>query len=530
MPRFQIINFGCRANQADGSVLQDELSNHGLQAAIDGERPDIAVLNSCTVTAGADYSLRQAARRLHRENPAIRILITGCYAQRCPEELAALPGVAFVVGNSHKEAIAQLLCQNAPTPFTANQAPLLAAGKDYAPLQLAAVGEQQSNAANHSSQFLPIEVLLHRDAAQTNVPHFSVFNTTRTDSAGEDYPEPSAASAPVKILHSDLFAHTEPLSSPAWGGVRNAGSHERTRPNLKIQDGCGSRCSFCIIPSVRGRSRSLPHEAVLKQIRSLCQAGYREVVLSGINLGRYGRDLENGPGRESGFLQLLRSILQETTLERLRLSSVEPMDFSDQLLDLMASSPRIAKHVHAPLQSGSGRILRLMQRRYHPENYRDRIEAAYQRMPNAAFGADVMAGFPGESEQDFNDTRSLIASLPFTYLHIFPFSRRPGTPAEQMKGHVHGTVIRERVRVLRELAAEKNLTFRRKQLGRTLEVVTLHRAVNEDAQASTPALSDHFLNVSISGARLPANQLIRVRVSGLCGDGLAAMPETAATT
>ena len=219
---------------------------------------------------------------------------------------------------------------------------------------------------------------------------------------------------------------------------------DRTRPNLKIQDGCNNRCSFCIIPYVRGRSRSLPLADVLKQIRGLCQAGYREVVLSGINLGRYGRDLDRGGGGKLRFAQLIRAILEETSVERLRLSSVEPMDFTNELLELMASSSRIAKHIHAPLQSGSERILRLMHRKYHPHNYRDRIEAAFQRMPNAAFGADVMVGFPGEAEEDFEETRSLIDSLPFTYLHVFPFSRRPGTPADKMGGQVNGAVIRER--------------------------------------------------------------------------------------
>ena len=311
----------------------------------------------------------------------------------------------------------------------------------------------------------------------------------------------------------DIFAQQEFSGAPVVGGAAT----DRTRPNLKIQDGCNNRCSFCIIPFVRGRSRSLPPAEVLRQIRVLCQAGYREVVLSGVNLGRYGRDL---PGRVR-FPQLIRAILEETPLARLRLSSVEPMDYTDELLDRMAGADRIAKHVHAPLQSGSDRVLRRMHRKYRPHHYRDRILAAFQRMPNAAFGADVIVGFPGETEEDFEQTRQLVESLPFTYLHVFPFSRRPGTPADRMKNPVHGSVIRERSRVLRELAAEKNRRFRERQLGGILTVLTLEEAVEGGASA----LSDNYLKVILPGERLPANQLVTTRIVALTQQGLIGQKE-----
>ena len=483
MPRFQIVNFGCRANQADGSILHEALSRCGFDSCTGQQRADIVVLNSCTVTAGADTSVRQAARRIHRQNPAARIIITGCYAQRSPAELAALPGVEFVVGNSHKAEIARLVLRPA---------------------------------ADDHAQFVPLDTLL----TTSNPPQLDA------DRAPDDlfhYPASSLPSASAKILHGDMFNFKEFFSSPVLSGLAS----DRTRPNLKIQDGCNNRCSFCIIPSVRGRSRSLPPGDVLKHVRTFCEAGHREVVLSGINLGRYGRDLDTERGGKMRFAQLIRAILEETPIERLRLSSVEPMDFTNELLDLMASSPRIAKHIHAPLQSGSDRILRLMHRKYHPHNYRDRIEAAFARMPNAAFGADVMVGFPGESNEDFEETRRMIESLPFTYLHVFPYSRRPGTPADQMDGHGNGAVVRDRARILRELAAEKNLRFRQRQLGRVLEAITLITpdpldTGNESSAslAGTNALSDHFLNVLIPGERLPANCLLRVRISGLYEDGL----------
>jgi len=205
------------------------------------------------------------------------------------------------------------------------------------------------------------------------------------------------------------------------------------------------------------------------------------------------------------------------------LSSVEPMDFTDELLGLMAGSPRIAKHVHAPLQSGSDRILRRMHRKYQARHYRERILAACRRMPNAAVGADVLVGFPGETEDDFEQTRRLIESLPFTYLHVFPFSRRPGTPADTMPDQVPGAAVRERGRILRELAAEKNRRFREQQLGRTLRVLTLE----ERTEGGTWALSDHYLKVFLAGEPLPANQLVDVRIVSLTDEGLLGEPISA---
>src|SRR4029077_6468504 len=296
---------------------------------------DFVILNTCTVTASADNDVRQAVRRAHRENPRGRILVTGCYAQRAPEELAALPGVEWVVGNSHKSEIANLL-----------------ASLTY-----------ESGAAPYHSQ----------------------------------------------ILVGDIFARQDFLTAPVMDAPA-----DRARPNLKIQDGCNNRCSFCIIPFVRGRSRSSRPETVVEQVRRLA-GRYREVVLSGINLGRWGRE----PGSRMRLADLLRRVLAETEVERLRLSAVEPMDFSDDLLGLMADSPRIAKHVHAPLQSGCDRTLRRMHRKYRPRHYADRGTKARTWMADAAIGADVMVGFPGETDAEFEESRAFMAALPFTYLHVF---------------------------------------------------------------------------------------------------------------
>ena len=373
--------------------------------------------------------MRQVVRRIHRENPDARILITGCYAQRAPEELAALEGVSMVVGNSHKIRIPDLVIEN------------------------------HYQGANHYHGQIEI---------------------------------------------GDIFAQTDFLSAP----VEDAAG-DRTRPNLKIQDGCNNRCSFCIIPYVRGRSRSAPLAQVIAQVGSLAMR-YREVVLSGINLGRWGRDGSGSPGADKmRLVDLVRRLLAETPIERLRLSSVEPMDFSDDLLELMAESPRIAKHVHAPLQSGSDTVLRRMHRKYRPRHYRDRILKARELMPDCAVGADVMTGFPGETDQEFADSYSFIDALPFTYLHVFTYSERPGTPAA-LHTQVPAGVRKERTRVLRELAARKGLAFRSAMLGKTLSALTLDNGT---------ALTDNYLKITQATPRA-ANQLVTLSVGGLTTDGL----------
>jgi threonylcarbamoyladenosine tRNA methylthiotransferase MtaB len=418
--KFFVHNFGCRASQADGAALETLLAAKGLEGTAQRSEADLVILNTCTVTAAADEDVRHMVRRVLRENPAVRIVVTGCYAQRAPEEIAALPGVDWVVGNSHKHEIAELI---------------------------------------------------------------------------------AAAPYHGQVRVGDIFAQQEFLSAP----VEDAAG-DRTRPNLKIQDGCNNRCSFCIIPFVRGRSRSAPAGQVVEQVRSLSRR-YREVVLSGINLGRWGKE----PGNSMRLAGLVRMLLAETGVERLRLSSIEPMDWSDDLLELMAQSPRIARHVHAPLQTGSDRLLRRMHRKYRPRHYADRVEKARKLMPDAAIGADVMVGFPGETDEEFEENRQFIERMPFTYLHVFTYSARPGTPAAAALDQVPMPVRKQRNRVLREVAARKNLEFRRSMIGQSLSVVTLNE--------SGLALSGNYLRVHLARQEEP-NRLIDVQVGGLAEDGL----------
>ncbi|MGI8961265.1 MAG: tRNA (N(6)-L-threonylcarbamoyladenosine(37)-C(2))-methylthiotransferase MtaB [Bryobacteraceae bacterium] len=422
MRKVFVHSFGCRASQADGAAIEASLEERGFVPVRDRAKADLVVLNTCTVTHAADLDARRAIRSLHRDHPDADVLVTGCYAQRSPDELAQLEGVRWVVGNSHKTQIAEIV------------------------------------------------------------------SASREEYHGQ-------------VLVSDISAQTGFTANP----VRDA-YEDRTRPNLKVQDGCGNRCSFCIIPSVRGRSRSAALHNVLEQVRDLAER-YCEIVLSGINLGRWGRDL---PGNLR-FVDLVTAILRETPLQRLRISSVEPMDWSDALLELVAMEPRIAKHVHLPLQSGCDAVLKRMFRKYRTRHYASRLEIAGRLIPEAAIGADVMTGFPGETEAEFNQSMRFIEQQRFTYLHVFTYSERPGTAAADQGQPVPIEVRRERTRMLRELSDRKNLEFRRRMIGKTLSAVTLDQG--------GVALTSNFLKVQLAQPRKP-NQMVDLEIGGVCGAGL----------
>ncbi len=423
MKSFHVKNFGCRASQADGAAIEASLENKGLIQSADAATASLVVFNTCTVTASADQDLRYFVRRTMRENPDAKILVTGCYAQRSAEEIAALEGVSWVVGNSHKGSIGDIVIES-PTPY-------------------------------------------HAEVHVSNI-----------------------------LDQNEFFA--APVQGPAG---------DRSRPNLKIQDGCNNRCSFCIIPGVRGKSRSAQPEWVLAETERLAQNGYPEIVLTGINLGRWGR--EWGVGRQ--LPDLLRRMLIETSIRSIRLSSVEPMDFSDNLLELMASSNRIAKHVHAPLQSGSDGVLRRMHRKYRPRHYEDRLRLARKLMPHAALGADVMVGFPGESDDEFEQSRAFIEAMPLTYLHVFTYSERPGTKAAAMEEPVPMELRRERNRILQELGALKTRQFHQSLTGKRFHAVTI--------SSLGSALTTNFVRVELNEAR-PASQWLEVELGTLSNRGM----------
>jgi threonylcarbamoyladenosine tRNA methylthiotransferase MtaB len=279
---------------------------------------------------------------------------------------------------------------------------------------------------------------------------------------------------------------------------------DRTRPTLKVQDGCNARCSFCVIPSVRGDSRSLATEKVIEQVRELERAGYKEIVLSGINLGSYGRDIAGRPI----FFELLGGILTETRIARIRISSIEPMDVSAELIRLVESEPRMARHFHVPLQSGCDRILREMNRRYWAAHYSERILEIRRRIPDCGIGADVMVGFPGETDEDHRANLRFIESLPFTYLHIFPYSARPGTPAALRGDQVNGRIAHERAQEIRAVIEAKRRDFLDAQVGTVLSALTL----DETRDGARAALSSNYLKMILPESNVPPNSLVNVHV------------------
>ena len=441
---FHIENFGCRAARADGEAIAALLrgAGHGIEQAPEA---DVVIVNTCSVTAEADREARAYIRRAHRLNPEARIVATGCYAQRAPEELAALPGVAAVIGNSHKALAPEI-----------------------------ALGLMKSTMTNQLIQIRGPQVLV-----------------------------------------DETFAHSFLEEAPLVPGAQ-------TRPNLKIQEGCSNRCSFCVIPQTRGSSRSLPSAVVLNHVRKFVAAGGNELVFSGINLGRWGRDLDPAQSGVRTLSALVRAVFEQTGLPRLRLSSIEPMDWDADLVSLMREfgGSRLARHAHLPLQSGSDSVLRRMHRRYRPWHYAEKIaELRGAAGPEITFGADVMVGFPGETDREFQESYDFIGSLPFGYLHLFPFSPRPGTRAWALHAEspIPAGVVDERMSALRSLAAAKLRTHRAHFIGTDLDVITLNTSPATTALTRTDAMTENFLPVELA-AVLPANLLVRVRVSGLAPD------------
>ncbi len=387
MPGFHVEHFGCRAARADGEAMSERLRAAGhceLRPAV----ADVVIVNTCSVTAEADRAARAFIRRAHRVNPEARILVTGCYAQRAPQELAGLEGVAAVVGNSHK-ALAPRIALS-----------LMEFAGPHGPLATAQAGSG----------------LIHIRAAQ----------------AASD---PEQVSAPQQVIWADdRFAHSFLEETQLVPGTQ-------TRPNLKIQEGCGNRCTFCVIPQTRGSSRSLPAERVLEQVNGFVAAGGNELVLSGINLGRWGRDLPGSHSRDSNrfathtLAGLVRRILEETGLPRLRLSSIEPMDWCMELIGLMREfgGGRLARHAHLPLQSGSDAVLRRMHRRYRPWHYEEKVWALREAAgPELTLGADVMAGFRARLTANLRKRWNFCANCRLGIFICFLFRRgleHPGGPS-----------------------------------------------------------------------------------------------------
>ncbi len=424
--KFYIKTLGCRSNQADSAAVREGLYRRSLRESSSHLDADFVIVNTCTVTHRADRQARQLVRRLHRENPSARLILTGCYAERDPETLAAMPGVSLVVGNAGKFRLPAIL---------------------------------------------------------------------------EEY----GLSSRARIIRGSLDAGDGCESPPM---ARTGG---KTRPLVKLQDGCDARCSYCIIPLVRGPGRSVRPESALSEIRSLVEQGFQEIVLTGIDLGAYGRKEKGHPH----LIDVLRQITGIPGLGRIRLSSIEPMFFEREIIELAARCPVFARHFHIPVQSGSDRILRRMRRPYTASRFRDLAEFIQRELPEAALGSDVLVGFPGETDQDFEETCELLESLPLAYLHVFPFSPREGTEAYSMPDRVPAHAVKQRIRAALEIGRRKSLSFRRRFIGKTLPAITLAK---EEEKGASVALTDNYIHARVPDFIAEPNRLVEIRIKDVLPD------------
>jgi threonylcarbamoyladenosine tRNA methylthiotransferase MtaB len=452
MPTFAIVTFGCRVNTGESLALEAALREAGARPA-PAEAADVVLVNTCSVTAAADQGARQAIRRLARRNPAVRVLVSGCYASRRPDDLAALPGVIAVVPNSSKPQLATLV----------------------------------GSLFEHAQGLLPVA---GGSGATRRIPggHGPVA-TARADGAPADLWMKSAPAGPESDGHG-------PCGSALQPGVAG-----RTAWTLAVQVGCDQACSYCVIPRTRGAGRSVPIETVCEHLLQAVERGYREVVIAGVHLGAYGRDLSPG----SSLAALLDAVAR--TVDglgvRIRVSSVEPMDCSRELLDVMTGAPCFARHFHLPLQHGADRVLLAMRRPYILSRYAAVADEVRRRVPDAAIGTDVMLGFPGETDDDVDALCRYLESSPLTALHVFPYSDRPGTEAASLAGSVHGTAVHERASRVRAIGQCLHDRFLTAQVGTEHEALTL--------DDGTLALTGNYCKVRIP-AGLARNEWVRVRV------------------
>jgi len=422
-----LTTLGCRLNQVESQEMGALLEGRGFRVVPAGSPAQVHVVNTCTVTGRADFSDRQAIRRITRDEPGAFLVVTGCYAQTDPDTVAALPGVDLVVGNQEKYRLPDLL-----------------------------------------------DSLVKRA-------------------------RPAMAVADIR----------EARSVPVAPVTRMTG---RSRPFVKIQDGCQHRCAFCIVPAARGGSRSQEPKVVLDQVRALAEAGYPDVTLTGVDIGHYGWDLYP----RTSLAALVRSLAGVPRLRWLRLSSVLPSYFTADLVDAVGTLPVVAPHLHLPLQSGSDRVLRLMRRPYHTGMYRGLVDRLAAAIPGLGLGADVIVGHPGETDEDFEATLALVGSLPFSYLHVFTYSDRKGTEAARRPGHVPAAVIRERSQRLRRLGREKSHAFRSALVGSAREVLVLEARDHQTGLLS--GLTSNYVEVLFPGPDGLGRRMATVEIAEVRGE------------
>ena len=415
---------GCKLNYSETSTLTGQFNDRGFRVKEYGEQSDVFVLNTCTVTENADKECRQIVRSILSKNPSTYVIVTGCYAQLQPNELAAIHGVDLVLGTHEK---------------------------------------------------------------------FKLFDYI------DNFEKKSYScifTSPIDEVTDFDYAYSSDIDS-------------RTRAFLKIQDGCDYNCSFCTIPLARGGSRSLEISKVLENAQKLIDSGYKEIVLTGVNTGDYNYKIQITDYRFKAvkLIDVLYE-LDKLDIQRLRISSIEPNLLNNEIIQLVKSSDKFCKHFHVPLQSGDNKILKLMRRRYNTTLYRELIEKLNEEIPDIGIGVDVIVGFPGETDKNFENTWQFIDSLQVSYLHVFSYSERRNTYAVMLPGNIDVTTRKKRSLILRELSAKKKLLFYKKNAGEVRKV--LFETLQKDG--STFGFTDNYIKVKVHTGRDLENQILQVKL------------------
>ena len=408
---------GCKLNFSETSTLSRLLENEGFKKIDFEETADVYVINTCSVTDNADKECRHLVRRIQRKAPESLVVITGCYAQLKPQEIASIPGVDLVLGAAEKFNIVQHIAE-----------------------------------------------------------------ISKGDSA--------------KICSCEIEEVT--------GFNLSYSANDRTRTFLKVQDGCDYTCSFCTIPKARGKSRSDTIENVVKTVKELAKTSVKEIVLTGVNLGDFGKGADGNKKNNEDFLSLLKELDEIEGIERYRISSIEPNLLTNEIIEFVANSKKIMPHFHIPLQSGSNTILGLMRRRYKRELYAERVALIKQFMPHCSIGVDVIVGFPGETDELFKETFDFLHSLDVSYLHVFTYSERPDTDAIKMKPVVPIHKRNERNKTLRNLSFMKLQYFTQQHLGKQRKVLF----EIFDKNGMMEGYTDNYIRVSTSFRKDWANEIV----------------------
>ncbi len=430
MPKVTLYTLGCKLNFSETSTIGKQFLNNGFEIVDFNNLADVYVFNTCTVTENAEKDCRRIIRHVLKTNPNAQIVVTGCYAQLKPNEIAQIDGVDLVLGNQEKFNIFSYLKK------------------------------------------------IEKSINQSKYSDLTSENT----------------------LACIYVSQAEQLNDFGWAHSSDADS--RTRAFLKIQDGCDYKCSFCTIPLARGKSRSLEVNKIIDQFQQIIDEGYKEIILTGVNVGDYGRRMD------SNLYQLLLKLISIEGEFRIRISSIEPNLLNDDILELTASSDKICKHFHIPLQSGSNKILRLMQRRYEREYYKDLILKAKETIPKLGIGVDVIVGFPGETEEDFLETQKFIDELPVSYLHVFTYSERPNTKAINFPNSIDIALRKKRNHILRNLSDKKRREFFNSMINKNLNVLFEH----ENYNGMMKGYSSNYIRVSVPFNENLINQFVDIKI------------------